>query len=534
MTMTAPQTGVASLVAALGAELLRPLHLPADADPSIGDPVIWDAESEPPPGSHSILLMVGGRSSVAAARGALHEAARLGYAAAVVKAYGEDPDRWRRCAAEAGIPVLLAPDDTPWRHLDSLISAIVASEAGRTNVPDLSRVAIGDLFSLANAVAAMVGSAITIEDVDRRLLAYSNIEGQPIDSCRRRTILGRQVPDDPLYSDEYRVLAHRDGPAGFPAYPERGGDFARLAVSVRAGSRVLGSIWAIDSGGIDAVVAGQTLSSVTGIVAMHLLHGGTTTDLKRVRRSEWLTGLLSSRAPDRDTPSEFPLSPKKPAVLLGFRMNARPGEVVDSARVMDLVAVFCESHHKKAACTAFDDTVLALLPAALLPRDQLVFLARQIIDSARSSLGVKLIAAVGDAVTSVQEVTAGRSETERGLRALLHRPERGPVLDIAASREVLALEELAESAWASRTRPLPVLTRILEYDRVHGTEYLATLRVHLDSGGDALVAAQRLTVHVNTFRYRLRRLSELFDLDLSEPEFRLAVWLQMRILAPFR
>ena len=44
-------------------------------------------------------------------------------------------------------------------------------------------------------------------------------------------------------------------------------------------------------------------------------------------------------------------------------------------------------------------------------------------------------------------------------------------------------------------------------------------------------AAERISVHPNTFRYRMRRLVELFDLDLDDPEERLVVELQFRLLA---
>jgi DNA-binding PucR family transcriptional regulator len=43
-------------------------------------------------------------------------------------------------------------------------------------------------------------------------------------------------------------------------------------------------------------------------------------------------------------------------------------------------------------------------------------------------------------------------------------------------------------------------------------------------------AAARVNVHPNTFRYRLRRITELFDLDLSDPDERLVAELQLRFV----
>ena len=36
-------------------------------------------------------------------------------------------------------------------------------------------------------------------------------------------------------------------------------------------------------------------------------------------------------------------------------------------------------------------------------------------------------------------------------------------------------------------------------------------------------------MHENTLRYRIRRIEELFDLDLADPDVRLVAWLQLRL-----
>ncbi|WP_239472065.1 helix-turn-helix domain-containing protein [Streptomyces sp. NEAU-S7GS2] len=51
----------------------------------------------------------------------------------------------------------------------------------------------------------------------------------------------------------------------------------------------------------------------------------------------------------------------------------------------------------------------------------------------------------------------------------------------------------------------------------------------LDAAGNVGEAAQRLTVHPNTLKYRLRRAHELFGIDLGHPDVRLSCWLQLRL-----
>ncbi|MDC7340400.1 helix-turn-helix domain-containing protein [Streptomyces lydicus] len=67
------------------------------------------------------------------------------------------------------------------------------------------------------------------------------------------------------------------------------------------------------------------------------------------------------------------------------------------------------------------------------------------------------------------------------------------------------------------------------HDRSRGTAYAASVLAWLDAVGNIAEAAQRLTVHPNTLKYRLRRARELFGLALDDPDVRLSCWLQLRL-----
>ncbi|MCU1602507.1 MAG: putR 1, partial [Frankiales bacterium] len=172
------------------------------------------------------VVLVGPGDPVPSAPGALlvvQDSSALGPVdAAAVVVRGAPP--------ELGVPVVCAPDDLPWNHLlHLLISAVSASDGG-------------DLFALANSVAAAVGGAVAIEDPSRRVLAYSSLPEQAIDEARQQGILGRQVPDLSRNDDLYRALQRAPGVLRVPA---DGDVLPRLAVAVRAGAELLGSIWVV-------------------------------------------------------------------------------------------------------------------------------------------------------------------------------------------------------------------------------------------------------------------------------------------------
>lgn len=73
------------------------------------------------------------------------------------------------------------------------------------------------------------------------------------------------------------------------------------------------------------------------------------------------------------------------------------------------------------------------------------------------------------------------------------------------------------------------LLRLIEDDRKHQSSLVET-QARLDSFGDVGAAATSLFLHPNTFRYRLRRVAEVGEINLTDPEQRFVAMLQLRVL----
>jgi DNA-binding PucR family transcriptional regulator len=89
---------------------------------------------------------------------------------------------------------------------------------------------------------------------------------------------------------------------------------------------------------------------------------------------------------------------------------------------------------------------------------------------------------------------------------------------------VLLGETLALLAANTAVRD-PRLTELATENRQLAESVLAWL----DAFGDVRAAAERLHVHPNTLRYRVRRAEHLTGLDLGSPEQRLLAMLQLRL-----
>src|SRR5690606_31226568 len=129
----------------------------------------------------------------------------------------------------------------PWTLVLRLADDVVR---GRSGDAEGGEVPLGDLFALADAIAAMVGGPATLEDADFRVLAYSRFVGH-MDPGRARAILGRRMPAEWAEYlgrigalERLRTTGEVVDVTGGPHNANR-----RLIVSVRDGGRLLGIIW---------------------------------------------------------------------------------------------------------------------------------------------------------------------------------------------------------------------------------------------------------------------------------------------------
>lgn len=72
------------------------------------------------------------------------------------------------------------------------------------------------------------------------------------------------------------------------------------------------------------------------------------------------------------------------------------------------------------------------------------------------------------------------------------------------------------------------------YDREHGTAYLETAIMSVRHPGSPAEAAAALSVHRNTYFYRMNKVRELFFIDLKDGEDRLALSFSAQVMGASR
>lgn len=515
-------------------ELLQVLAAPAGLNVAVGDMVVHDPSDVVHVEPGDVVLGVGVDPQDRAAAEFIR-AAGAGSAAAVVIKLREagTPAAVAAAAAEAGVAVLGVSPDVAWGQLYTLLRTATAS-LGADGAPGPGGVAVGDLFTLANAVAAMVGGATTIESPRSVVLAYSSLD-EPIDQPRRDTILGRRVPESWLRRLQEDGVFHQlwgSEDVVRIAYDEPGDFRPRLAIAVRAGGHILGSIWVAEGRAPFGPEAETALREAARIAALHLVRHQAGDDLERRRNSELLRSVLEGRLPPAMLAEPLNVSPHSFATVVAFQLQAgKPADLaVQSERVASLIALYAQAYRHKVACTSIGRIVYVLVTDFAMPdAAPLRRLATAVVDQSRDSLGVSVHAGVGATVSGLDGLLRSRHEADLVLRALTERGGRGAVAALADVQAQVILSRLRELMAGEPQLLTGRFAMLADLDAERHTCYLPTLRAYLDAFGDIPAAAASLNVHPNTYRYRLRRLMELAQLNLGDPVERLILHLQLHI-----
>ncbi|WP_395696453.1 PucR family transcriptional regulator [Nocardioides sp.] len=536
-----PRASLARVVDDLGATLLDLVHGDAEAAGEIGGVVIHDPVDAPVLPAGALVLGVGVEApdDVAALLADLG-AARA--AALVLRAPVPTTPQVRDAADRAGVALLGLSRGAPWAHLAAVLRSLLAEgDVGVAEQESLGGLPSGDLFAVANAIASLLDAPITIEDRSSRVLAFSGRQDEA-DPSRVETILGRQVPE--RYSrilnerGVFRDLHRTDQPVFIAPVPDGNGAFTmpRVAIAVRAGDEVLGSIWAAVPGPLSEERT-QAFLEAAKLVALHLLRVRAGADVQRRLRADLLGSALEGGTGAREALDRLGLAGQS-LLVLGVDLG---GPVPDTAavaherqRLSDAFALHLSAAHPRAAAALVGGVTYGLVPLTGPPDDGEERAAR-IADDFLDRVGDRLrpVVAVGPVARDLAGLVHARASTDRVLRVLREgRGERRAARlgDIAVEALVLELRDLVA---ARGDRPTGALARLLAYDRQHHTNLVETLKAWLDAFGDVARAAEAMYVHPNTFRYRLRRLAEVGEIDLDDPDQRFVAMLQLRVLGPF-
>lgn len=531
----------------LGSALLHLVAGNPDRSPDVrGVAIIGPGDEEPvAPGSFVLGVGLRGNAELAAT---VRRLAEQGASALVVSAPVDLNGTVRSAIAEGGLTLVGLAAGARWQQLSSLLWVRLQQprwEPGPGG--DWDGMATGDLFGLAEAIRAVVHAPITIEDRNSNVLAFSSHQDDA-DFIRIDCILGRRTPDAIAREDElrgaYRQIRSCDGPVYLPpmVLADERETKARVAMAVRAGDELLGSIWAVVAEPFSPEQE-RLFADAARVVALHLLQLRAGADANRRLLSDLMATALEGGAEAGGALARLQLE-QSPLVLLAGRCGT-PGPLAhpdpqllgrlaaDRERAARALEVQLAGTRPGAVVAVVRDIIYALVPAPT-PAGAVASL-RRLCESFlhRAETLAECRIGIGRVVSNPAELPRAREDAHRALRVLGQRP--GQRVAAAADIEVDALLlELRDQVESQGREPSGAYARILDYDRVRQSFMVETLCAWLDAGGDINQAALASHVHQNTFRYRLRRLTEVGEFDPDDAAAVFELELQRRVFPPVR
>lgn len=539
---TRPRASLGRVLDDLGGTLLELAHGEIDATRDIGGVVIHDALDEMYLPPRALVLGVG-VVDIETIIKLLGDLGSAGAAGLILRAPVTVDAGIEEAAARSGVPLLALTRGASWDQLAAMLRSMLAEgDVGVSDHESLGGMPSGDLFALANAIAALVNAPVTIEDRHSRVVAFSGGQDEA-DQGRIETVLGRQVPERyrKVLTERgvFRDLYNSTKPVHVAPVPAGDGSASmpRVAVAVRAGDEILGSIWAVTAHEM-SVDHLEGLGDAAKVVALHLLRLRAGADVERRLRVDLVSTALEGGSGAREALYRLGFA-DKPLLVLALALKDDDGTAAPQASA----ALTSESQqlsnafamHLSAAFPSASSALLGRVCYGLLPApgmaDESERRAERIATNFLERLGGRFNAVIGiGAVVEISHIGHARISADRALRVVRHGRTATNVARLADVHMDALILELRDLLAARGDRPSGPLARLIGHEGGQDGLLVLTLRAWLDAFGDVAIAAASMSVHQNTFRYRLRRVVDVSGIDLTDGNARFLAMLELRVL----
>ena len=436
------------------------------------------------------------------------------------------PDAIRSAADAVNFPIIEMPWDVPFEDVVRAISEQIINEQYQLYKQSLSihgsltRLVLdgGSLQDVAEELCKLLQRPVEIDDLSFSMLAAAGSENEIDDSRRAALREGRSAPMLLEHLRRTGVLARMrtsfaperiDADESTSAY---GMTMARILAPIVVARKIYGYVWIIAGRRELEPLDFHAIEHAATVAALILFRDQTGRQAEERAESRILSRLLAEDArldnTLREEVARFRLRLEAPHAILVIdagRNEVRAVELAarNAVRRAGLAAAMGERAGR----------VVVLVEGSRA--EAIVELCQRIITEAQP---LEDTIRVGASPLHEDAATLQRAY-EHALEALALLPALGDDRKVAQFDELGILhwlhavpqDLLAENAFARS------IQRLAEHDRARGAELLHTLEVFLECDGNSVRAAEKLIVHRHTLKYRLQRIEELCEVDLSDP-----------------
>jgi DNA-binding PucR family transcriptional regulator len=436
----------------------------------------------------------------------------------------EPADTVVKRAVTAGIAVVAVEPRARWERLYRLVNHVFEHHGDRAD----PRYGSGaDLFGLAQSIAERTHGMVSIEDDQSHVLAYSS-SNEEADELRRLSILGRAGPPEHLeWIGQWGIFDALRAGTEVVRVAERPelGLRPRLAIGIhrppvdqRRAPAFAGTIW-VQQGSRPLADDAEEVLRGAAVLAERIMSRLAATPSTHLLRVQQLLGLTDNDDIDiAAVARELGIVPDGRVAVIGFDTTGH------RTLLADVLALSASAFRGDAQVAANGSRIYVLLPQTGKAAAVTSWI-RGTIATLHTELGLELRAVIATPVAGLAAAAAARVDVDRVLDSAERHPGTiGQVTSLAEARTTVLLDEIVTMVGTDERLVDPRVRELREHDPMLAD----TLQAYLDGFGDIAAVAQRLHVHPNTVRYRVRRIEKVLSTSLADPDVRLLLALSLR------
>jgi DNA-binding PucR family transcriptional regulator len=520
--------GLGQLLLALDRTMVTLIEAPRGLDMPVGSVALVDADDvrlglAVGPGSADLFFLLG-VSDAEAVRWIERQFAGTGRVPAAVFVKEPSPAAVERAIA-LGTAVVAVEPRARWESLYKLVNHAFEHHGDRADPRHDSGT---DLFGLAQSIADRTRGMVSIEDEQSHVLAYS-ASSDEADELRRLTILGRAGPAEHLeWIGQWGIFDALRAGGDVVRVADRPelGLRPRLAVGIHLPSKdarhppaFAGTIW-LQQGSAPLADDVEDILRGGAVLAARIMSRLAAAPSTHAARVLELLGLGGEDVDTTAVAGELGIPADAKAALIGFRGDPTP-------ILSDVIALSASAFRTDAQVASSGDRVYVLLPKIGTPSSVSSWV-RGVGAALHRELGLTVRAVIAAPLPGLAAAATARVEVDRVFDSARRHP--GAIADITSLDEARTTVLLDEIVAQVAERPRLVDPRVRQL-REQDPMLAETLHAYLDGFGDIAGVAQRLHIHPNTVRYRVRRIEKLLSTSLADPDDRLVLALGLRATA---
>ncbi|WP_338778163.1 PucR family transcriptional regulator [Metabacillus sp. FJAT-52054] len=390
------------------------------------------------------------------------------------------------------------------------------------------------LEDIADKISEVLSLPITIEDVNHRLLAYSTHD-DCTDPARISTIIGRRVPEkviNSLWKDgTIPKLMNTKEPIRVNQIEEVGLG-SRVAISIWKNEEVLGFVWALEIEKKLSPSELQLLKEATEAIKNKLLnlHANKTKRQERSQEMFWrlLTGNVQSIHEIQQGFGQ--LNVKYPQTFSVILFTFGPEISQSAEKQIDYLLKTTQQVHVLLSTTDYNQLIILAEPRGEQALTEIKDFCASTVRQLDERFGLRGVeACIGGVYGETLKVEQSYHEALAVSKIKQRFPEETMSL---TSFSELGIYQYLDVLYEKRKLEgfeNYSLQKLKEYDADHKSNLTETLEVYLEADSSVHAAAKQLNVHVNTLSYRLKRITQIAEIDLTNPNEKMTIYLDMKL-----